>query len=133
MSEKIIGKYAAVKLPDELHIIVLTEQHFISVFVRKLKRKISLKKLALSFLGGMAFPSHIPNVLAGMEPKIDENWIKNVDMKKVNLIFSWAEVEKVYFNDWENIVRIKVGGKKHSYLLNPDDYEEIKKKICGKS
>ncbi|GEM_PF-6747573 len=131
--EDIIGKYVAVKLPDELHVIVLTRHRFISAFVRKLRSKISLKKFALAFLGGIAFATHIPNVLAGMEVKIDEKWVKDVEMKEGSLIFSWQEIEKVYFNDWQNIIRIKVRGKKYSYVLNPEDYEEIKKKICGKS
>jgi len=130
---KILGKYPAVKLPDELHALILTNRCLISVFIKKIGRKISLKKLAFAFLGGAAFATNIPAVVAGMEPKIDNIDLKNIEMNERALIFPLHEIEKIYFNDWENIIRIKIDGKKYSYILNPDDYEEIKEKICGKS
>jgi len=129
---KILGKYPAVKLPDELHAFILTNQCIVSIFIKKMERKISLKKLAFAFLGG-AFATNIPAVLAGMEPKIERLDLKNIEMNERTLIFPFHKIEKVYFNDWENIIRIKIDGKKHSYIFNPDDYEEIKEKICGKS
>jgi len=129
---KILGKYPAVKLPDELHAFILTNQCIVSIFIKKMERKISLKKLAFAFLGG-AFATNIPAVLAGMEPKIERLDLKNIEMNERTLIFPFHKIEKVYFNDWENIIRIKIDGKKHSYIFNSDDYEEIKEKICGKS
>lgn len=41
---KILGKYPAVKLPNEIHAFILTNQCIVSVFIKKLERKISLKK-----------------------------------------------------------------------------------------
>jgi len=129
---KILGKYPAVKLPNEIHAFILTNQCIVSVFIKKLERKISLKKLVFAFLGG-AFATNIPAVLAGMEPKIEKIDLKNIEMDERTLIFPFHKIEKIYFNDWENIIRIKIDGKKYSYILNPDDYEEIKGKICGRS
>jgi len=130
--EKIIARFPSVKLPDELHELILTDKKLISIFIKKLKRKISLKKVLLVFLGGAAFSTQIPPVVAGLEPNISAEKIADIKLNEKSLIFPWQEIDKIYLNNWKNMVKIKIHGKKYKYNLNPDDFQEFKEKLCGK-
>ncbi len=121
--EKIIARFPSVKLPDELHELILTDKRIVSIFIKKLERKISLRKIAIAFIGG-AFAHDIFSVISGIEPEIEK--IEEVQLNRNSLSFYWKEIDKIYLNEWKNMIKIKVYGRVHKYILNPDDFDEIK-------
>lgn len=72
--DKILAVFPAIKLPNEIHKLILTEQKFTSIFIEKIQRKLSSSIMAL--FGSIIFPFEIASILAGIE-----NNIKNINDK----------------------------------------------------